>query len=434
MNISISRPDAQNVITQLLNSPIAPGAYSHFINVGTDPILNSLETNYFRGALADGISCFKYLEGDYGSGKTQFIWSLMQKAHENDIVPSLVSISKECPFNSQLAIFRAVLGNFLPSNDGLGLNSENRGIEILIHNWIVRKLRSMGMQPGQQVPDMVRRQVERAFTDLWLGAPDQQMAGALAGLGKRLLDQECDAVPAVLDRELIEWVRGDTVRSRGLRDTYGLYEPARDENAFKRLKTVIGFLRSRMGYRGFFVAFDEGTRTASFRRGSVQQRQAIENMLTMINDNADGQFGGVMFMYAATPDFRSDIISRSYTALNDRIGSVAFSPGSPMVPLIDLEKQNSDVVTRQIGERLMDVFEVARDLRWDREIQNTNMEYLIAAQKQVLVLLDKVPPRVFVYQYCRFLSQQEQNQQLISEADATAFVQGHELPEREDGA
>jgi len=56
-----------------------------------------------------------------------------------------------------------------------------------------------------------------------------------------------------------------------------------------------------MGYRGFLVAFDEGTRTSSFRRGSAKQKQAIENLLTMINQNAEGEFGGVMFLYAATP-------------------------------------------------------------------------------------------------------------------------------------
>jgi len=55
----------------------------------------------------------------------------------------------------------------------------------------------------------------------------------------------------------------------------GLFEPARDDNAFRRLKTVIAFLRSRMGYQGFLIAFDEGTRTSSFRRG-VYQAEAVD--------------------------------------------------------------------------------------------------------------------------------------------------------------
>jgi len=77
---------------------------------------------------------------------------------------------------------------------------------------------------------------------------------------------------------------------------------------------VIAFLRSRMGYQGFLIAFDEGTRHISFRRGSIKQKQSTQNLLTMINQNADGEFGGVMFLYAATPDFRSEVISANLRA------------------------------------------------------------------------------------------------------------------------
>ena len=166
--------------------------------------------------------------------------------------------------------------------------------------------------------------------------PDTQAASAISALGMRLVDHQCGAAFSSFDTELIHWLRGENIRSRGLREEFTLHEPVRDETAFRRLKTIIKFLRTRLGCRGFLIAFDEGTRTASFRRGTVGQRQAIENMLTMINENAEGEFGGVMFLYAATPDFRSEVIQR-YTALNDRIGTVPFRPGRPMTPLIELE-------------------------------------------------------------------------------------------------
>jgi hypothetical protein len=433
MPIAITSAEAQRLITHLLNSPIAPGTYSHFLNVGTDHILDSLEENYFRGQLADGIGTFKYLEGDYGSGKTQFILSLAQRAAQSDVVTSVVNIGAECPFNSQLSIFRAVVGSFLPPDDGQQAGYDNRGIELLIQHWIVRQLRNLGVQPGGDVPAMARDHVQRKFDGLWMGPPDVQMASGLKWLGLRLLEIECGAAPSVTDQDLIQWVRGENVRSRTLWDTYGLHEPAKDQNAFGRLKTIVGFLRTRMGYRGFFIAFDEGTRTASFRRGSAKQKQAIENMLSMINENMEGQFGGVMFLYAATPDFKSDVIQK-YTALNDRIGTVAFSPGSPMVPLIDLEAHNSDAVTRQIGTRLIEIFSAAYDLSWDLELQQENMDRLISAQKDVLFLLDKVPPRVFVYQYCRFLSREKGAQRRLSDDEARSFVADNELPEYEEEA
>jgi hypothetical protein len=189
------------------------------------------------------------------------------------------------------------------------------------------------------------------------------MASALATLSQRLLKLNCGAKDAVSDSELIAWVRGSNIRSSALK-SIGLFEPVRDDNAFRRLKTTIAFLRTRIGYRGFLIAFDEGTRTSSFRRGSVKQRQAIENLLTMINQNAEGEFGGVMFVYAATPDFRSEVIS-TYRALQDRIGTKAFSKGSPQVPLINIEEANSEEVIYSIGERLLSVFSRAYDVTWD---------------------------------------------------------------------
>ena len=210
------------------------------------------------------------------------------------------------------------------------------------------------------------------------------MASALVALSQRLLKLSCGANDGVGDSELISWAQGDQVRSTTLKHL-GLFEPARDDNAFRRLKTAIAFLRNRMGYRGFFIAFDEGTRISSFRRGSAKQKQAIENMLTMINQNAEGEFGGVMFLYAATPDFRSDVI-RNYSALQDRIGTKAFSKGSPMVPLINLEESISEQVIYGIGEKLLGVFSKAYDVQWNSPTQKRRIWKRLPPRKRIFCL------------------------------------------------
>jgi len=252
----------------------------------------------------------------------------------------------------------------------------------------------------------------------------------ITALSHRLLKVACGANDAVSDAELISWLRGDNARSATLRNL-GLFEPARDDNAFRRLKTAIAFLRNRMGYQGLLIAFDEGYRTSSFRRGSVKQKQAVENLLTMINQNAEGEFGGVIFLYAATPDFRSDVIS-NYRALSDRIGTKAFSKGSPMVPFINLEETNSDEVIYNIGEKLLGVFEQARDVTWDKPVQIENMRVIVAAQKDFQFETPK--PRFFVYQYCRFLDLQRDNQRAITAEEAADFVADNEPPVNGDSA
>ncbi|MBV5330373.1 MAG: DUF2791 family P-loop domain-containing protein [Chlorobium sp.] len=94
MSNEISRVNAKRIRAKLMSSPVAPGGYSPFINAGTKEILSILEENYFKEDLVEGLSCFKYLEGDYGSGKTQFIHSLAERADHNQIVSAIIVMLK----------------------------------------------------------------------------------------------------------------------------------------------------------------------------------------------------------------------------------------------------------------------------------------------------------------------------------------------------
>lgn len=426
--MELTKQQARSLKDRLMNAPVAPGGLSPGINVGTDAILDALEEQYFVRQLADGISCFKYLEGQYGSGKTQFIQCLANRARRNNIATAIVSIGQDCPFSSPLAIFRNAMASFVPGAED-DQPTTGKGIEILFQAWLDGQLRQMGITPGNAVPDAVRQHMESPFAAPWLGAPDAQMASALSGLGRVLVGYACGASLGVADEELRAWVRGDAIRSNNLKQKYGLYEPTRDETAFQRLKTVVSFLRERLNFKGFLIAFDEGTRIMSFRRGTIKQRQAIENMLTMINQNAEGEFGGVMFVYAATPDFRTEVI-QNYIALRDRIGSVAFLPGRPMTPFINLEDQNSDAIIVELGKRLLEVFEKADDIAWDRGVQLGNMEKLISAQKRHLAFT-VLPPRFFVFNWCRFLAEQQPRQYSVSPEDAMSFVVSNKLADPE---
>ena len=428
MDESISKKDARKLWRKLCNSPIAPGREAWIINVGTNPILDSLEKNYFCGDLADGLGTFKYLEGDYGSGKTQFIHSLARLATQQNIVTALVTVGEECPFNSPLAIYKGIMQSFRTPYDEESEFSEAKGIEILIESWIRKRIRELGEDPEGDVSARTARDLEKSIGRPMRGMPDMQMATGLPLLGRSILSQVCGASQKVIDPQLVSWIRGEHVKSKPLREI-GLFEPAGDTTAFRRLKTVIAYLRTRMDYRGFLIAFDEGTRVTSFRRGSRNQKQAIENLLSMINQNAEGEFGGVMFLYAATPDFRQEVIT-NYRALMDRIGTKVWSPASPLVPLIVLEEANSMEVLREIGERLLAVSGRALDIEWEEALQRENMRTLLEAQEQAL--FETPRPRYFVYQYCIFLSGQAEEQRAITEEEAREHVGGNEAPDTEE--
>jgi hypothetical protein len=423
-DLVIDRDEAQRIREKLLDVAVAPSVYSHFINVGTDPVLDVLEREYFKSKLADGAGCFKYLQGHYGTGKTQFIYSLAARAWRNQIATAIVNIGIECPFNSPLAIYRNVVQSIVPALRPGAEGIEAKGIELLLEQWLKEKLKQQGIGEGEAVEPEVREGLERQFSQSPMGYPDLQMMAAIQRFMRSLVANRARS-GSELDLQALQWIRGDNIQSPELKRA-GVSERVNDANAFTRLKTLLLYLRKVLGFKGFLIGFDEGTRTGSFRRGSQAERQAVENLLSMINETSSSGFGGVMFMYAATPDFRAEVVHR-YQALDQRIGGTAFSAGSPMVPLIDLDLITDEGLVPKIGKRLREVFAKASGIVWSEELQDRNVQLLIGAEKDALIV-QKVPPRHFVYHYCILLQQQEESEKPVTEAEAQAIARS-EPPE-----
>src|SRR5512144_36739 len=111
--IALDRSEARKIRNDLLSAPLAPRTLSHILNVGTEPVLDILEREYFRVRLPEGSGGFKFVQGYYGVGKTQFIYSLAARAWRNDLATSIVDIGIECPFNSPLALYKAIMRSFV---------------------------------------------------------------------------------------------------------------------------------------------------------------------------------------------------------------------------------------------------------------------------------------------------------------------------------
>ncbi|MQM31193.1 MAG: hypothetical protein CRU78_11985 [Candidatus Accumulibacter phosphatis] len=421
--MAIDRDEARRIRANLLDAPLAPGGYSHFINAGTDWVLDILEREYFKQRLPANAGCFKYLQGPYGSGKTQFIYSLAARAWRNNIATAVINIGIECPFSSPLAIYKHVISGFVAPDINNSHSTDQTGVEFLLQRWVRGKLAEMGVRDGEQPEIEMRQDLERLLKQSAMGSPNQQTTIAIQRLALSILNHHVGG--GGVDREVLQWIKGDAVNFPSLRRE-GIVERANDQNAFERLKAILVYLRKVLGYKGFFLAFDEGTRTGSFKHASLKERQAVENMLTMINDAArPGGFDGVMFLYAATPDFRNDVVSR-YTALDARIGGTAFCKGSPMVPLIDLDLLLSDELIVAIANRLREVFARADNIEWDEQIQNSNLTLLMEAEKEV-DFITVISPRRFVYHYCLLLQQQADDQHKISESDAQGVAENRPL-------
>src|SRR4051812_43761468 len=105
---------AQRVIHSLGESGQPPKLGARRLNVGTGPMLDRLRTEYLEELCAsfegqDGSGTCRWVEADYGNGKTQFLRCVQEMAWELGYVSAFVELSQdECPLDRMDRVFSAV--------------------------------------------------------------------------------------------------------------------------------------------------------------------------------------------------------------------------------------------------------------------------------------------------------------------------------------
>src|SRR5205814_6931879 len=91
--MTLTQQEAQHIIRKLGESGIPPTRGLEAYTVGMDSILGTLESEYLKGYLRDGGSSFKLVVGEYGSGKSHFLYRLRDLAWESGYVVSRTELS-----------------------------------------------------------------------------------------------------------------------------------------------------------------------------------------------------------------------------------------------------------------------------------------------------------------------------------------------------
>ncbi|MBK6711507.1 MAG: DUF2791 family P-loop domain-containing protein [Chloroflexi bacterium] len=85
----------------------------HF-NVGNQSLLDAIDEFYLSSYLQDGGAAYKMVVGDYGSGKSHFLYCLRDIAWERNFAVAKVDLSPvETPYNDQKKVYEAVASNII---------------------------------------------------------------------------------------------------------------------------------------------------------------------------------------------------------------------------------------------------------------------------------------------------------------------------------
>lgn len=411
--MNLSKPEAQHIVRKLGESGIPPTRGLEAYTVGIDSLLETLEDEYLRGYLRDGGSSFKLVVGEYGSGKSHFLYCLRDKAWANGFVVSRTELSpKECPYDNQLKVYQAVISNLIFHDPDPNVE-DTQGLEAFLENHFFNALKTLGVDSPMTSIGLDLR------AKLWLDTILRFKVESPSYRHAVYFYLQAVAEENEAKKRLISaWLRGEAVALKDLRE-FSISERIDRSVAFKMLRSLSQLIHE-LGYAGLVLLFDEGDRMVSIG-SSRTEKVACDNLREVIDRCAGESLPSTLFVYAVPPYFVTNIAPQ-YEALSQRISSkVKFSRKNPFSVQISLDQLDypGDEMLKMIGERLLGIFELAYDMKFDRELQSQNIAELAEACG---ALLSTSHRRHFVKSLMDILTEQRVEGERAYQADGIQVV------------
>jgi hypothetical protein len=397
-------------------TPLSKGV--SYYNVGNESLLNTIDTHYLGSFLADGGAVFKLVVGDYGSGKSHFLYCVRDRAWQRNFAVSKVDLSpKESPYDDQQRVYAAVASSIIWHELG-GVAEDEHGLTRFLEGTLRRIVAPHGLEleePGAaELPEV------RAFLQTLEASPVDSLSfhKAIQGYFWALLRGH-----EMRQEALGRWLHGEATSSEDMRDLrlIGVTEKINKNNAFKMLRSLCQSVRA-IGYSGLILLFDEGDRMMSV--GGKSEKVATDNLREVI-DRCREDLPGAMFMYAVPPAFIYDVVPK-YPALQQRVQAPGYfsrvNPFSPQLDLSHLDVPDDDLLT-QIGYRLQAIFEVAYNYTLNADIQAQNIQILSRAARESYLAISH--RRLFIKTLVmEWFRQKEEGEQVINYEYAEAAIRG----------
>jgi hypothetical protein len=352
--------------------------------------------------------------GDYGSGKSHFLYCLREIAWQRGFAVVKVDLSPvETPYNDQRLVYGAVARNIIWHEPDEAMEDEY-GLPRFLKGTLERVV------GGGLTLDALTHPHYDALVDTIEAARIDSTAFAAAVLGyfEALIRGQEERLDS-----LTRWLLGDATSpddTKILREI-GVTGKITRSNAFRMLRSLAQIVRA-LSYSGLVLLFDEVDRMASI--GGKAEKLATDNLREVI-DRCRDDMPGAMFVYAVPPQFINDIVPR-YPALQQRVRAPGrFSFANHFSPLINLEKLDlgEDDLMLAIGEKLIPIYETAFGVKLDAQMQHANAAILANVARDVF--LDVSHRRLFVKAFVTELARQHAGtEHLITEAEALAIIRG----------
>jgi hypothetical protein len=306
------RPRERDALLQSLRAGVVPRAGQHHIQVGRVNEVKALMRDVER--INDGGSGFRFVIGEFGSGKTFFLYLVRSIALQQKLVTVHADLSP---------------GRRLHSTGGQARS---------LYAELMRNLSTRAKPDGGAIATVVERFVTQAMTEAReVGEPPEvairRKLGQLSELtgGYDFAEviakywQGHDSGNEQLKSDAVRWLRGEYSTRTDARTALGVRTIVDDASFYDQLKLFALFVRLA-GFGGLMVCLDEMVNL--YKLTNSQARNAnYEQVLRIVNDSTQGIAVGIGFVFGGTPDFLMDTRRGlySYAALQSRLAENSFA-------------------------------------------------------------------------------------------------------------
>ncbi|MGK5094272.1 BREX system ATP-binding domain-containing protein [Deltaproteobacteria bacterium TL4] len=403
------KPFQARTIIEALREGSVPTEYVKAFTVGRSNWLKFIEEDLDQ-YIAEGGSKVRFINGDYGDGKTHFMSIIRHLAMEKDFAVSFVVLTHEVPIHK----FEIVYQHLVQQIRG---NFEGEGIRPLVNHWADTQKELL--TPATTENNFQEKLSALAETLHALPGMNLNFANALRSLLDFRFaspkDGEIAEERAQALETLYQWFEGAKVSKRDLKP-FQIFESLNKNNSKLFLRSLVTFLL-HLNYKGFVLLMDE-LETVIAQSTSVRNA-AYENVRLLIDNTEHSQ--NLHIFFSIIPDvLSSEKGFKSYDALWSRVRSIGegdrLNFRGVLINLHRTPLENSELV--ELGLSLKKIHELA--YRWDAvAIQEKLIEKVCLSQKKMGMLSEV---RLFIKLVIRYLDMAEQGEAPDENTDVNAHI------------
>ena len=335
----------RDTVINALRAGVVPRLGLQHIQVGRRREIEALLADV--GRVADGGASMRFVVGEYGAGKTFFLFLVRQLALAKNLVVLQADLAPDRRLHAtggQARLLYAELARNLSTRtapDGGALRN------------VLERFVAQAIEDAKREGRGTEAQIRARLVDLQEQVGGYDFATVVAAYASAH-----EAGDEIRQANALRWLRGEYTTRTEARQDLGVRSVIDDANIYDSLKLLARFVRLS-GYAGLFVCLDELVNL--YKLQSAQARnQNYEQVLRILNDVLQGTVEGLGFVLGGTPEFMLDTRRGlySYEALQSRLAGNSFATdglvdlSGPVVRLQNLTPEEMLVLL----ERLRTVF------------------------------------------------------------------------------